>query len=216
VRSTVRKDLACISMIGDRLSDLDRVRIALTGFVGEPGVITMYAVDGPALQGPLSDLVNFWKDLMPPVVDLKVETGGDTIDDVNGDLTGSWVGDAQPGYTGAGAAAYSAPCGACVTWLTPIIRDGHRIKGRSFVVPLSDSAYEDNGSIEPTTLGVLQSSAADFVTAAGGNLRIWHRPRLAQVASPGHRALTAHDGSQAAVTSSTVRDKVAVLRSRRD
>lgn len=198
------------------MASLDRVRLALTGFVGGPGVCTFYAVSGSDLQTPLNNFANAMAAFMPPVVTLQVEQSGDTIEDTDGALTGSWTGAAQPAHVGSGTAEYAAPVGFCCTWLTPIVRDGHRIKGRSFIVPVGRDLFQSDGSIEPYTLVTAAAAADALVSGAGGNFRIWHRPRLAQVASPGHRALAAHDGSQAAVTASSIRDKAAVLRSRRD
>lgn len=178
--------------------------------------MTVYGVSGADLQTPLDV---FWTSVlpyMPPVVHAQVQTGGDQIDDETGDLIGSWVGVARAIETGSGGADYAAPAGACVTWLTPIIRDGHRIKGRSYLVPLSQEFYQNDGSLQTDALAAVVAAAEAFVTAAAGNLRIWHRPRLARAETPEHKALTAHVGSQAAVISSAVADKVAVLRSRRD
>lgn len=198
------------------MAPISRMRVVLDGFVGGPGIATFYALDPLTMRAPLNDL---WSSLMgkcPSSVHATVQTAGDVLEDTTGVLTGSWDAATAP-VTSAGAdgAPYAAPAGVCLDWLTDQVVDGHRLRGRTYVVPLGGAQYQTDGSIYPTTLASLIGYANDFVAAANGNALIWHRPRKASAAGV-VPVVTARAGSHAFITSSRVPDKTAVLRSRRD
>ena len=198
------------------MTNIDRVRVSLTGFPGAPGVATHYGLSGTALF-PL--VVALWGSLavvMPADVSIRVEASGDSINDVDGSLVGSWSIAPVTGVAGGAAGAYAAPAGACLTWLTNDILDRHRVKGRTFVVPLGNANYEADGSLTSGTASGLAAAAAAYVTNTGGNAVIWHRPRAARAATATLPARVARVGGHAIITGSRVADKVAVLRSRRD
>lgn len=104
---------------------------------------------------------------------------------------------------GVGTTAYAAPAGARVRWLTAGIRNGRRVTGTTFLVPLLASAFEGNGTLTSGTITSLNSAAATLRGAT--NMVVWSRP-------------TAGGGAGAIqnVTGSDTPDRVAVLRSRRD
>lgn len=194
---------------------LQRIRVELTGFLGAPGVATFYALDAAALLTPLHD---FWEDMAPGLVaqmDIQVVAEGDIITDTTGALTGAWVGTGQASVSGADGGVYPAPAGACVTWATDAVLDGARLKGRTYVVPLGGGSYQDDGSINTINLNRLRAAADLLVTAGAENFRVWHRPRKAREADGSRPAVEARDGGSAQITSATVADKVAILRSRR-
>jgi len=94
-----------------------------------------------------------------------------------------------------------------VNWRTNQIRNGRRVRGRSFLVPLAGSAFEGNGTLSASTLTSLKSAADTLRTAAGTTqLGVYARPTTKD----------ATDGLWAQVTANTVPDMGAVLRSRRD
>lgn len=186
--------------------NIQRVRVALTGFPGGPGVATFYALDGQALQTPVHDLFGRLLAKFPSTVTFTVEVGGDIIDPLNGDLMGAWVGAPTSVITGTGTGVYSAPAGVAVNWLTTSVLHGRRLRGRTFMVPLIGNAFATDGSIDATTLASILGSAQQFVVDAATNLVVWHRPNTA----------LGRTGGYGAVTAATVNDKAAVLRSRRD
>lgn len=192
------------------MATIGRVRVALTGFIGSPGVSTFYAVDPATLLGPLRTYYNAIRELFPSVVRIQVEDNGDSIDDVTGVLTGSWSGGAQTVVSGGSNPGYSAPAGATQRWSTDAVVDGHRLKGRTFLVPLASAAYDVDGTLGGSTVTTLTDAGAALVAATTANFSIWHRP-IAAGAPHGPRAGTSHF-----VTSASVNDMVAVLRSRRD
>ena len=198
------------------MANIDRVRVALTGFPGGPGVATMYGLSGPALFPFVVALWGHLAVVMPPDVSIRVEPSGDTINDADGTLTGGWSIAPVTGVVGAAAGAYAAPAGACITWLTSDILDHHRVKGRTFVVPLGLANYEADGTLTSGTATGLATAGAEFVTGTAGNAVVWHRPRKARAATLTLPARVARVGGHAIITGSRVADKVAVLRSRRD
>ena len=74
------------------MTSLYRIRTAFTGFVGAPGVSTMYSLNPPT---DLADLQALWTGLkggMPTDVTISVLPSGDIIEDTTGALTGQWAG----------------------------------------------------------------------------------------------------------------------------
>lgn len=146
--------------------------------------------------------------LFPAGTTITVPASGDTINDTTGALVGGWSVASTNTATMDGAAAAAAGVGACITWTTGGIVSGkkgpRRLRGRTFLVPLSTTTYEANGTLTSGALSGLQALAAALM--ASGPLGIWHRPT----------SIGAADGNSYGVQSSRVRDKVAFLSSRRD
>ena len=196
--------------------NISRVRTELTGFTGQPGVSTMYFLDAIP---PVAAVRAFWQaltPLMPATMSAQVVNSGDIIDDSTGDLVTTWVAAAQAVVSGTGTAAYSAPSGASVQWLTSTILDSHRVRGRTFVVPIPSSQYDTDGTLVPAAVAVLESAAAGLVTAGTPTFIVWHRPLTAAQAALRVPPGVAHPGGFAIVSGSRVADKAAILRSRRD
>lgn len=163
-----------------------------TGLGGSPGVA--------AIKAALA-LTNT---CLPENHTIHVPNSGDIIDPSTGDLTGVWS-DPEPvgNILGTGAPVAAAGVGACLTWRTAGIVNAHRVRGRTFYVPLTTAAYEADGTINATQLGKLRTLAD---TLAGLELAVWSRPTSAG----------ASDGSMHTVLSGSVSDRVAFLGSRRD
>jgi hypothetical protein len=109
---------------------------------------------------------------------------------------------------GSGSGAYSAASGACVNWYTAGVRKGRRIRGRSFLVPFAGASLATNGTLDDTKLNALRTATNTLVTSTAqpGDLGVWARPSTKG----------ATDGAWNVVTSFTIPDKAAILRSRRD
>lgn len=198
------------------MANIQRVRVALTGFQGGPGVSTFYALDGSALMAPLRAFYDSLKTVIPNDVQIMVESSGDIIDPATGGLTGAWVGVPSTTVGGEAAGSYAAPVGIIARWLTPVVADGHRLKGRTFIVPLAGNQFDTSGQPLFSIVDGLRVAAQTFVNAASPNFIIWHRPFAGSAATPGHPARPAHIGTTAIVTGSSAGTKAAVLRSRRD
>ena len=192
------------------MTNLARVRITLSGFQGGPGVTTFYVLNPTTAMPELKGLMAGFLTKMPSVITCTYPTTGDYIDPVTGILAGSWIVSGLANDAGATSDSYSAPSGILVSWLTGGILDGHRLRGRTFFVPVSGSAYQSDGSVIDAARSTLQTTVNSKVSTLANNLVVWHRPRAASAAHPVDRA-----GGYDIVTAGLVSDKVAVLRSRR-
>lgn len=106
--------------------------------------------------------------------------------------------------SGLASGAYAAPSGAVVTWLTGLVHQGRRVRGRTFFVPLGTNAFENNGTLAAGFLTNLRNAATAYIASAA-NPCIWARP------DPGTT-----NGAAFTVAAGSVADKVAILSSRRD
>ena len=198
------------------MTELARVRVAWTGFPGAPGVSTFYALSSTGVVGHLDTMFGAILAYFPADVTLLVEETGDLIEDTTGALTGAWSSSPVTPRVGIGSGAYSAPSGAAITWKSSTILDGKRLRGRTFLVPLTGTRFDSDGSLGSSAVTDIGEAAAALVTAEAGNLVIWHRPRIAAAATAYHPAVTARAGGHGPITASSVRDMAVVLRSRRD
>lgn len=122
--------------------------------------------------------------------------------DGQGQLTGEVAYTPPSTVSGTSGGAYSAASGAVINWLTDVFRSGRRFRGRSYLVPLTSAAYENDGSLSPAALTVIRDAAATFASSS---------PNAAIFGGSAARGW-----ATATVTGSSVPDRVAVLRSRRD
>jgi len=198
------------------MTDLYRIRAAWTGFPGAPGVSTFYGLTSGT---SLSDLRAFFLAIatqLPADVTVQVENTGDVIEDTTGALTGAWSDAPVLPVTGSAPPPYAAPTGVMLKWATTTIVDGHRLKGRTFLVPSAGGVFDIDGSINSASMAVLNGAATVLGAAVLGNIVIWHRPRAARPADGSRPAVTARAGGHGLITACSVPDEAVVLRSRRD
>lgn len=150
--------------------------------------------------------------LLPNVVSVDFMTDVEVLDVATGNLQGVVTAAAQTVVTGTASstATWSAPSGACITWNTAGLRTlsskPRRVRGRTFIVPLSSSAYDLNGNLSTSALNLLNSAA----TGLRGN---FNNQALGVYGRPGPNGSPA--GVYHSVTGHRVTDQSAVLRSRR-
>jgi hypothetical protein len=157
------------------MTDMERIVVAWNGVSGLPGVSVFYGDVGGSANATLKTFFTACQSLFPTGLSWTVPGAGDLIDDATGALTGSWVNAGGGGTVAAsGAAAHAAGTGAYVNWLTSGIANGRRVRGRTFMCPLINSAYDGQGTILNTNLTTLQTAATAVCTA--GNTLVWHRP----------------------------------------
>jgi len=208
--------LSCIPEIGIIVANLDRVRVAWSGFTGAPGVSTFYATAGGTLVPQLHSFFDAIKAYFPIAMHINCETSGDSIESTTGELTGQWVGGAFAGITGTVGTTWAAPSGVLVRWDSATILGGRRLRGHTFLVPLVTSIYDTNGQVSAAVQGVIQTAATALVTASAGNMVVYQRERAAKAADGSRKAVTQRDGSFGPVTASRVSLVPAILSSRRD
>jgi len=157
----------------------------------------------------------------PPVVHLQVEATGDTIDSSTGALVGSWADTVHAGLIGTSGSDYSAVSGALLRWFTNTFLSGRRLRGHTFLVPISGGNYDSAGQIIPAVIVGYDAIVAAFIAAMGTDFKMWQRPRLAKPAYTDrrgvtHPAISARGGGFGPVITGSARPTVTELRSRRD
>lgn len=202
--------------------DLIRVRSVITGGTIGTGVATMYFLDNATCVASVRSFWNSMAPRFPNNVTINVQNAGDTIDAATGNITGSWLSPAEAPVTGTGGGVYAAPAGGLVRWLTSTVKASHRVKGRTFLVPLSAAVMNTSGVIDPTHLVLMQAAADGLRSSQSASFVVWSRPYLgrpeipATATKPARPAKPARTGSSALVTSAVVPNTIVVLRSRRD
>lgn len=190
------------------MAQIYQIRCVWTGVVGG-GVSTFYT-DSTHLAAALSNLNAFWesiKGLLPSSVTVTVPADGASYDDVTGAVSGGWAAGTATIHTGTSTNPYSAPSGAAINWQTGTIVGRRRLQGRTFLVPLGNNAYQEDGTLAAGALTTLRGAASALLTASGDFLfKVWSRPSVAN----------SNTGTSAYIAGSSVPDKAAVLRSRRD
>lgn len=189
-----------------------RVTAQWSGFPGAPGYSNFFfevagssdeqlgapAVVRTAFSSILQQLPSGVSIQVSPTVEYIDEATGvlqdygdaeETPDSVNGSSSGNWAG----------------PTGAVVNWTTGTVRDGRRVRGRTFLVPLGSTAFQNDGTLGSLGLAALNNFATNLRGGAENTtgLVVWGRP-------------SSTPGVAAPVTGHRVPDMAAVLRSRRD
>lgn len=202
--------------------DILRITARWTGFTGAPGysnfhfstdagfwdggVLTPDAeVAASAGAGRVRNAFLEIADLLPEDVGLQIEGEAALLDSDTGEQLGAVPTEPDDMRGGSAAGGYSAASGAVVNWRTNDYRFGRRIRGRTFLVPLAGSAYQNDGTLTPAALTALRDFGDGIMNGIGAlNFGVWSRPR------------DGAGGVFATATGYTVPDMAAVLRSRRD
>lgn len=189
-----------------------RCTAVCTGFTGAPGYTAFHFMGGGGLISDAQQVaarvgtsLQNLKTVLPTGVQIQVRQELEVIEESTGEVTGYRNTTAVPSVLGTATGNFSGPVGAVVNWNTNDLRFGRRIRGRTFVVPLSGSAFFTAGGLNATSQASIKAFADGLM---GGDLDselvVWSRP----VAGSG--------GVAATVTGNRVPPKAAVLRSRRD
>lgn len=201
------------------MASILRVKAAWTGFQGAPGYnlfhFGAFSETGftPAdSQSAVTRVKAFFDGIqttMPTQVRVQVLADVEVLDPSTGELQ-EVHGVTAPAYTQGNTlstASFASAVGAVVGWRTSQVRRGRRIRGRSFLVPLSSTAFETDGTLNGGVITSITSAANTLRTSTGAaGMGVWGRP-----SGPG-----ATDGVWAPCTAVSVPDMGAVLRSRRD
>jgi len=194
-----------------------RHRWTWSGFSGAPGYTNFFAL-GTASQAFVDGIRVFLSTgtgsgvsgILPDGVTLTPDPQVDIVNDTSGFLDQQQAITPPANVVGAGGAAFGSPMGVVVGWSTNGIATGpsgrpRRVRGRTFIVPCNGTAFDTNGTFSNSKLSTLQAAAVIYV-AGSWNPCIWHRPT-----APG-----ATDGSSHRIVTAQVKDKAAILTSRRD
>ena len=191
---------------------ITRITAQWNGFRGAPGYSNFFFdgefADEAAIEAAGVALRTFFNDVrdqLPAGLSVAIQGTADVIDEGSGEILR--VTDFTPPSTAIGGdtGGYSAATGAVVNWNTNDYVRGRRVRGRTFLVPLSNGAFSADGDLTNNALTSLRTAASSLVTTTLDHpLSVWSRPR------------SGAGGSSHVVTGATVPDLGAVLRSRRD
>ena len=189
-----------------------------TGFTGAPGYTNFYCIsktntqptqaDADATANLLQNFAAYVRTYVPIEAAMQVQSDVIEIEDTNGAMQKIWSVGSRPVQQGQAASApYSAASGLVVNWRTDGVKRGRRVRGRTFCVPLANSAYQSDGTIASSVLTSLNTNLATLIGGTNTAIHgVWSRPS----------AKGATDGKWFTTASFNIPDKVAVLRSRRD
>lgn len=146
------------------------------------------------------------KGILPSVATIQVSGEVEVVDSETGNLIDA-VSAGVPGVvTGGITGVYASPVGAVVNWRTGSVRNGRRLRGRTFIVPMAGSQFA-SGILLPAAQTTIQTAASALADSTQTpDLFVFGRPT-----SSG-----ASDGVAAVVTGAQVPSLAAILRSRRD
>ena len=203
------------------MANMSRIRVPWTGGVGGAGLSTFYTLDPATGLVAVQAFFTAIRAYVPIGISWSFYGEGDVINSDDGKITGTWSATGQAAVNAFGNAAYPAPAGAIIHWNTAAVIDGHKVRGSTFLVPLISSAFDTNGTISGTALGIIQGAAGALVSAVPGNFKVFSRPVIAtpswtDVKGRVHPAVAARIGQSVNMISATAPDKSVVLRSRRD
>ena len=199
------------------LLSMFKVKVRWSGFIGSPGWSNFYfdgpdgtfltPADAPLCADRVSTFLTAIKNQFYSDLNWTIQSDVEAISPATGELLNIHNIGPRAAITGGTAKTpYSAASGIVVTWRTNGVRNGRRVRGRTFLVPAATSSYQDD-TVLTTALTTFQTAASALATpSANIHLGVWSRPT-----APG-----ASDGDWFETVSASVPDKVAILRSRRD
>lgn len=191
-----------------------------TGFVGAPGV-SSFSITNSADQNssPTSSAVTaaaaalrvFYdsiKAYLPSTVTISWSGTCGYVNNTDGQLVSTIPYTPPAVVVGTSVSSYAAPAGISVAWRTGQIVNGRLLRGRTFLVPIGQSGLQADGTAASAALTAIGAAATALITSSAAasdwRLSVWHRP----VGGTG--------GVSSVVLTATVKDEIAVLRSRRN
>lgn len=188
------------------MAQIARCRVAWSGdIVTGPGLSTFYW-DSAGLAGYPAAVSTFFgavKALFPAGVSWSIPSDGDVLEDTTGELVGTWSITGGSVVSSTGAGSFARGVGARVSWQTAEIRGGRRVRGTTFLAPLTTGSFDGTGAVSVTAANTIQTAAAAYLTDTAGHAVVWSRPRPTLA------------GDSVSITSALVPRSVSWLRSRR-
>jgi hypothetical protein len=187
-----------------------------SGASGLPGYTNLFfdapGVDPAAEITSVADAVaDFWAGLAGGLAaGVTITTSAEIrqIDEATGDLETLWaISPAPTGVGGGGSGVGPAPAGACISWGTGEVHAGHVVRGRTFLVPLALNVFQSDGTLTSGYVTEINAAAVALIGHAAPDFVIWSRPTTGD---------DGHAGAAFPAMTGVCRDRVAVLRSRRD
>lgn len=192
-----------------------RVSVAWQGWPGAPGVSQMFLTGANIpTQANIDAIRTFFAAFityLPAGLTIQVPSSGDSMNAVDGKITGTWSVSTTPAVvTGTASGNYAGNAGAVVHWLGSDVINGRRLRGRTFLVPLGLVAFDSSGSLSTAFVSAATAAANAYISSNAGSAGVWARPFTDKVDPTKSREGTIRD-----VTAVRVPDLAITLRSRR-
>lgn len=189
-----------------------QVKILWQGFTGAPGYTTLNFLGSGTDEDESAEAIEaadaFATTVAPLLANgtsLTVQAEAEVFDEATGELLAVHAVDPAPSaHVGASGAQGPLPTGAVISWTTPGINRGRKVRGRTYIVPLSLASYQSDGTLLGAVVTTLTSAATALVAHPDSSFGVWSRPRAGA------------GGAFFGATTWRVPDMAAVLRSRRD
>jgi hypothetical protein len=185
-----------------------------TGYTGAPGYTKFHFFASNVTQPTQADVnaaaansrpvLAATASNMPTGVSYACQTPAQWYDDAGVLLGEVPVTSIPSAVTGTGGASYPGGVGAVVYWATGLFNGGHKIKGRTYLVPLAVGAFAADGTLNTALVTAIQNAATTFV---GTSPQPCVNSRKLGQADRSDKTVT--------VTAATVKDRSAFLRTRR-
>lgn len=168
------------------------------------GLSTFYFKE--AASGFVADVSAFFdavKGVIAGATTIRIPGSGDLIDEGSGVLSGTWNDGSTTTIVSTGGGQWAQGVGARIRWNTAGITSGRRVRGSTYLVPITVGQYDGSNGLVPAAVTAMDAAADALVTAQLDDFVIWTRPRPGVV------------GKSSAVLSADAPDTVSWLRTRR-
>jgi len=170
---------------------------------GRPADLAIDSVAAEELATRAHDFFDAIKLLIPTSYVLTFPGEAVKLNTTTGDLEDVYVFDAPSDVDCGGTGGYLAASGARIEWRTDAIVSGRRLRGRTFIVPITGASSTEAGQLDLGTILLLQGAADEYFATnviSDCNPCVWSKTH----------------GILADVTSASVPTRGSVMRSRRD
>jgi len=180
-------------------------------FSGGPGYSrfrfngSLTGADVNSAAANVKTLFEVFKTWIPSGATVRCDPSARIYDELQTLLDEDPIGTLPATVAGQQVSAYAGGVGAVVYWNTSSIWNGTKVRGRTYFVPLG-GCYETNGSLSSSAVGTMRTAATAFATSTP-------TPVVNAVRRNDAGEITA--GNTSTMSSATVPDRSAQLRSRR-
>jgi len=198
---------------------LQRYRVAWSNWPGTPGVSTHYLSSSVNDYTAIRTFYQAIKDYMPNGLTFTFPSLVDYINEVDGKLVSSTaVTPGAPVTSVAALGSYSGVSGMLIRWNTSAVVNGNKVIGRTYLVPMAQTKYQNDGTPDDTQRTIATTAANALIAAYADGIKVWSRPfagRAATAGPPPKPAIAARAGAFFTALSASIPDVAVVLRSRR-
>jgi hypothetical protein len=195
-----------------------QIQASWTGLPGGVGFTTIYVRSTAANPSPFLTFFQTIASRLPAVATVTVPSTGRLLDEATGKMTGVWNQGGGGAVGGTSSNTFAPQSGAQVKWDTGGFSNGRHVRGRMFIIPLSNAQYSTTlpGTIDQAACNVINGAATAMITAFAGNLVVWQRPLYERDSNGNPTDVLKRPGTVSTVTTATTPVKPATLRGRRD